>query len=96
MECLQAFCPQGGWYNNSVFEYSHSVNRVKVRAMYEERTYLSGTSSCFDGNPSSIVDSKSCMASSVVVCSLRRWAAWTHGENKVALVHLVRGGIRLN
>ena len=40
MECLQAFCPQGGWYNNSVLEYSHSVNRVKVRALYEERTYV--------------------------------------------------------
>ena len=33
---------------------------------------LSGTSACFDGNPSSIVDSKSCMASSEVVSSLRR------------------------
>lgn len=40
MECLQAFCSQGRWYNNLVLEYSHSINRVKVRAMYEERTYV--------------------------------------------------------
>ena len=33
---------------------------------------LSGTSACFEGNPSSIVDSKSCMVLSEVVSSLRR------------------------
>ena len=63
---------------------------------------LSGTSACFDGNPSSIVDSKSCMASSEVVSSLRRCdgqpglKCGAHGVNKVTLVHLVRGGIRLD
>ncbi len=46
----------GGWYKNSVLEYSHSVNRVKVRAMYEGRTYDEWH---VRGNPSSIVDSKS-------------------------------------
>ena len=104
MERLQAFCPQGGWYNNSVLEYSHSVNRVQVRAMYEERTYDEWHVSLFRGESllycgqqelhgvvrsGFFLEALPCDGQPGLKCG-------AHAVSKVVLVHLVRGGIRLD
>ena len=104
MERLQAFCCQGRWYNNAVLEYRHSINRVEVRAMYEERTYVEWHVSLFRGESLLYcgqqelhgVVSGGFLLEALPGEGQHGLKCGAHGVNKVVFVHLVRGGIRLD